>query len=96
MCGQAAASREGVACPFGGCRGMCGCRRRGEALQRAARIVAAADGQGDGGVALGVRISKKPKSMRFNFAQENLPRCLFALSQVDWVPVLGLHGRSEL
>ena len=78
---------------------MCGCRGRSEALRSAARIVAAADGQGDGGAVRsvgGVRNSKKPKSMRFNFAQENLPRCLFALSQVDLVLVLGLHGRSEL
>ena len=49
----------------------------------AARVVAAADGQGDGGAALGVRNSKKPKSMRYNFVRENLSHCLFALSQVD-------------
>ena len=75
---------------------MCGCRGRGEALRSAARIVAAADGQGDGGAVLGSCYSKKPKSMRFNFARENLSHCPFTSSQVDWVPVLRLLGRSEL
>ena len=75
---------------------MCERCGRVEALRRTARVVTAADGQGDCGAAQGMRNSKKPKSMRYNFARENLPRCLFALSQVDLVLVLGLLGRSEL
>ena len=41
-------------------------------------------------------LSKSPKSLRYNFPVPVCGTYRFTSSQVDWVPVLGLHGRSEL